>query len=333
MPDKPLRRGAGAVPVMDRSVYKRFPPQVLSAAEQYTASDGSDDWVLTAVPSLPGRVRCGMRAVRAAAAGLLSEGCMPAVFRPVFLMPEGAAESALRELSDEVGRACLEEGMRFEGAHLEVTGAVSIPVTVGAAMGRRLPEQAGRAPEKTGEGRARGRAVVMTGYAAAEAAWLIALERPEEMEKRFPLSFAARCRRMGEALSVRKAALCGWDSGCETMVSAGAGGVYAALWELSARCGRGLRIETDKVPVLQEGIEIAEFYDFDPFAAASGGCLFMVTGDPEKMLAGLSREGIPASVIGSTDDTKACRLVHGEETRYLDLPPADAVLKVLERQS
>ena len=79
--------------------------------------------------------------------------------------------------------------------------------------------------------------------------------------------------------------------------------------------------------------EIAEFYDFDPFAAASGGCLFMVTGDPEKMLAELSREGIPASVIGSTDDTKACRLVHGEETRYLDLPPADAVLKGLERQS
>ena len=312
--DKPLRTGEAAVPVLDRAVYKRLSRKLYSPARREA---------------------------------------------------QGSLEGSPQRITDEIASACSEEGLVISSTsdiRVEVSPAVTGPVIIGTASGEpwrvQLLERAPdlRADQASAGTAAEGavvmsgtaaseKAVVMSGMAAAEAAFLISRSREEDRLKRFPVPMVLRCAQMENLFSVRRAAEIAWKcgSGGGVMVRAGAGGVYAALWKLREKCMTGFSVQIRQIPVLQEAIEIAEYYGFDVYAAASAGCLLMTTDDAEQLLLRLRGEGIPAAVIGRTkgqgpetlkpggkgaDKPRrpgAAELVNGDETRYLDYPPADAV--------
>jgi hydrogenase maturation factor len=277
----------------------------------------------------------GEYAVYAAVNALSAEKILPVSFRPVILLPPGTEESRLREIMDQISRACASQELVIEGGHTEITSAVTRPVVTGCCTGVAMTgcctgvAMAGNCTEEPESSYAR--QIVMTKWAGMEGSCILAQER-EDLQKVFPETLLHRMRSLGGLLSVKKEAVICAEEGAHYLTDLSEGGFYAALWRLSKKAQRGLRVDLKSVPVLQETIEIANYFDIDPYRMRSAGSLLAVTDDAERLTARLAESGIYAVRIGELspdpkDHDKI--LTNGEEIRYLDLPQPDELLKIM----
>ena len=285
--------------------------------------------------------RAGELAVIAAVNALSAEKVMPESFRSVILLPPGTEEQELRELIDQICRACKAQGLVIEGGHTEVTRAVTRPVVIGACTGTPMEEPAGRHNAQDQKHRLNEKAanrigtkasdeIVMTKWAGMEASCILALEREEELRKVFPETILMRMRGLLEDLSVKREAQICAEQGADHLTDLSEGGIYAALWRLSVKTKSGFRIDLAKIPILQETIEFANYYDTDPYKMKSLGSLLAVTDNADRLIERLEDGGIPAVRIGELTDDRDKILINGEEIRYLDLPQPDELLKIME---
>ena len=256
--------------------------------------------------------RAGELAVIAAVNALSAEKVMPESFRPVILLPPGTEEHTLRELIDQMCRACKAQGLVIEGGHTEVTGAVVRPVVIGACTGTPMEGPAGRhnvhkakdpqgRPDEEAADRIRIKApgeIVMTKWAGMEGSCILAREREEELRKVFPETILMRMRGLSEHLSVKEEAVICAEQGADHLTDLSEGGICAALWRLSVKAKRGFRIA--------------------------------VTDDADGLIGKLEGSGIPAARIGALTDDRDKILINGGEIRYLDLPQPDELLKIME---
>ena len=311
-----LRSGKAGENVLDRSVFKRI-HAVYNKGEQVTMSA---DPVTLAVSAI------GEYAVYAAVNALSAEKILPTCFRPVILLPPGTEESRLREIMDQISRVCASQELVIEGGHTEITSAVTRPVVTGCCTGVPMAGNCAEEPESPCA-----RQIVMTKWAGMEGSCILAQER-EDLQKVFPETLLHRMRSLGGLLSVKKEAVICAEEGAHYPTDLSEGGFYAALWRLSKKAQRGLRVDLKSVPVLQETIEIANYFDIDPYRMRSAGSLLAVTDDAERLTARLAESGICAVRIGELspdpkDHDKI--LTNGEEIRYLDLPQPDELLKIM----
>ena len=356
-----LRSGKAGENVLDRSVFKRI-HAVYNKGERVTMSA---DPVTLAVSAI------GEYAVYAAVNALSAEKILPTCFRPVILLPSGTEESRLREIMDRIGRACASQELVIEGGHTEVTSAVTRPVVTGCCTGVPMTERCtgvsmtgnctgvpmagnctgmskttvsgNRSCEEPNETSGPGsnhrdepespcaRHIVMTKWAGMEGSCILARER-EELQKVFPETLLHRMRSLGGLLSVKREAVICAEEGALYLTDLSESGFYAALWRLSKKAQRGLRVDLPSVPVLQETIEIANYYDIDPYRMRSAGSLLAVTDDAEQLIARLAENGICAVRIGELSQDPSDHdkiLTNGEEIRYLDLPQPDELLKII----
>lgn len=311
-----LRSGKAGENVLDRSVFKRI-HAVYNKGEQVTMSA---DPVTLAVSAI------GEYAVYAAVNALSAEKILPTCLRPVILLPPETEESRLREIMDQISRACASQELVIEGGHTEITSAVTRPVVTGCCTGVPMAGNCTEEPESPCA-----RQIVMTKWAGMEGSCILAQER-EDLQKVFPETLLHRMRSLGGLLSVKKEAVICAEEGAHHLTDLSESGFYAALWRLSKKAQRGLRVDLKSVPVLQETIEIANYFDIDPYRMRSAGSLLAVTDDAERLTARLAESGIYAVRIGELspdpkDHDKI--LTNGEEIRYLDLPQPDELLKIM----
>lgn len=106
------------------------------------------------------------------------------------------------------------------------------------------------------------------------------------------------------------------------------GGIFAALWELSKELGAGLELDMKHISILQETVEVCEYFGLNPYQLASAGSFLFVTEDGEALKEALLREKIMASVIGRTADGQGKIIRNGEDVRYLDRPAPDEIWKL-----
>ena len=282
----------------------------------------------------------GELAVYAAVNALSAEMILPKSFRSVILLPEGTQEERLREIMDQICRVCKAENLVIEGGHTEVTAAVTRPVVIGSCTGTAMKRSTDRnasmiredgsaASEEHGKRSAPGQ-IVMTKWAGMEASCILAQER-EELREVFPETILMRMRMMGDHLSVLPEAQICVREGAQYLIDLSQGGIYAALWRLSVKARCGLRVDLQAVPVLQETIEFANYYDIDPYKMRSAGSLLAVTEDADALIEKLEGNGIPAVKIGELAGDHDKILMNDDEIRYLDLPQPDELLKVMER--
>ena len=130
-------------------------------------------------------------------------------------------------------------------------------------------------------------------------------------------------------LSIASEAAVAAKSGARAMHDVSGGGIYAALWEIAEGAGTGLEVDLKKIPVKQETIEIAEFFELNPYQMLSGGSLLIAVENGKEMVRCLQNAEIPAVVIGKLTEGKDRILINEEETRYLEMPQADEIHKVL----
>lgn len=317
-----LRDGKAGENTLDRSVFKRISGAGCRGSRITMSAD----------PVTVEASQIGELAVYAAVNALSAEMILPESFRVVILLPPGSEEERLREIMDQICRVCAAESLVIEGGHTEVTSAVNRPVIIGSCTGTAMkgPDKPDR-KEKTEKEETGADQIVMTKWAGMEASCILA-EDKEELREVFPETILMRMRKLRRFLSVcTEAQICAAE-GAQCLVDLSEGGVHAALWRLSARTRRGMRVDTGRIPLLQETIEFANHYDIDPYKIRSAGSLLAVTKDPEALIEALESSGIPAVRIGTLTRDNDKILINGDEIRYLDLPQPDELHKIMRQR-
>lgn len=280
----------------------------------------------------------GLISVRSAANELWAAGVRPRELKPSILLPADTQEEELRHLIDTLCSASSEEHITIGPGHIEITDAVRRPVISGSISGNRFI-----IPSVYSSDRHRylpGSSIVMTKWAGMEASFLLAAEREEELSRRFPVSIINRMKKMSDALSIAVESAAAAMSGVQMMLALSEGGVYTALWDLALAAGTGLSVNLEQIPILQETIELSNYYDIDPYQMSSEGSLLLIF-EPNGFLADsdtsarqyikkLAEKGITASLIGHLTDSHDKIIQNGEDIRYLDRPQPDELLKILQ---
>lgn len=106
-------------------------------------------------------------------------------------------------------------------------------------------------------------------------------------------------------------------------------GVFGAIWEIASMSNIGIEVDIKKIPVWQETVEIAEFFDANPYLMDGTGALLVVCEHGEELAKSLTDNGFFADVIGKTTDSKDRVVINGDEKRYLEPPRGDELYNFL----
>ena len=340
------------------------------AAELDNKRKGGQFVRLSIDPITVGTQLSGKLSVIEAVNGLWAQGAVPCGIETVILLPEGTMESELRRMEDQIAVAAMREGVSVLGGHTEVTSAVSRPVIIGSGIGTKnglrdesrngLRDESGNESSNVSGNGLRnelrselrkeyclptalagfdGQVILMTSFAGLEGSAILGFEKEKELSRQFSASLVQTAKEAADHLSVRSAAEILWRLSGESgfskngirMVNLSEGGFYAGLWKLAEKTHCGVDVDLKKVPILQETIEIANFFDIDPYWMESAGSLLAAipAGKAEEVLTGLAESNIPAAVIGTLNDTNQKIIRNGDEMRFLDRPQADSLRKIL----
>ena len=321
-------------------------------------------------PITVGTQLSGKLSVIEAVNGLWAQGAVPCGIETVILLPEGTMESELRRMEDQIAVAAMREGVSVLGGHTEVTSAVSRPVIIGSGIGTKnglrdesrngLRDESGNESSNVSGNGLRnelrselrkeyclptalagfdGQVILMTSFAGLEGSAILGFEKEKELSRQFSASLVQTAKEAADHLSVRSAAEILWRLSGESgfskngirMVNLSEGGFYAGLWKLAEKTHCGVDVDLKKVPILQETIEIANFFDIDPYWMESAGSLLAAipAGKAEEVLTRLAESSIPAAVIGTLNDSNQKIIRNGDEMRFLDRPQADSLRKIL----
>jgi len=79
--------------------------------------------------------------------------------------------------------------------------------------------------------------------------------------------------------------------------------------------------------IRQETVELCEYYHLNPYQMTSAGSVLMITEHGERLARALSEGGARASVLGVTTAGNARVVTSGEESRFLDRPAPDELMR------
>ena len=266
----------------------------------------------------------GFYAVAKAANSLISQGIEPDHVTLSVLLPADAEEKSLKIIVKDALEAAKMCGTTYAGGHTEVTTAVSRPVVTATAVGAADIE-----PKVLLTKPKAGQSLVVTKWIALEGTAMLAREKRSELATRYPVPFVDGAADFKGLLDIRSEAAVAGKSGVAAVHDLSSGGIYAALWEMAERAGCGLRVDLKSIPLKQETVEICEFFEVNPYQLLSGGSLLIACDDGEKLVESLEEAGIHAAVIGSLREGNDRNIVNDDEERFLELPQADEIHKVL----
>ena len=109
-----------------------------------------------------------------------------------------------------------------------------------------------------------GNSIVFTKWLGMEGMVRIAEEKEESLKERFSDGFLKQIQSYRESIFAEKEILTAIEQGNVWMDQIGEGGILAALWRLSAAAGSGIRVDMKRLPILQETVEVCEYFHLNP---------------------------------------------------------------------
>lgn len=267
----------------------------------------------------------GMLAVVITINDLASAGAEPVGLMLTILLPENFEETELKELMQQLEQAAAEADVQIIGGHTEVTAAVNQPIVTVCGVGKAKKGQL----VTTGGARA-GMDIIVTKWIGLEGTSILAKEKEAELRTRYSGSFLDKAKDFDIHLSVMKEAAAAVKSGVGAMHDVTEGGIFGALWEMAQASGVGLEIDLKKIPVLQETVEICEFFEINPYELMSSGCMLMAAADGNRLVREIERAGVKATMIGRATSGNDRVLLNEEERRFLEPPKTDELYKVIK---
>ena len=271
----------------------------------------------------------GYYAVTKAVNSLVCQGIQPDHVTVSVLLDPESEEPVLKKIVADCLEASRDTGVIYAGGHTEVTTAVNRPVVTATCAGF-IPEDGSEAKAPVFEGKGKpGQAIVVSKWAALEGTAMLAAEKYDELTTRYPAPFVDEAVRFKALVNIQREAAVAIKAGVSCIHDGSNGGIFAALWEMSGRAGCGLKVDLKAIPIRQETVEICEFFEINPYQILSGGALLYATDDGDSLVMALEEQGIPAAVVGYLQEGNDKIIVNNDETRFLDMPQADEIHKVL----
>lgn len=178
-----------------------------------------------------------------------------------------------------------------------------------------------------------GNVVLMTKGPAIEAAALLAITKRSEIAGSIDASLIDAAASRLSQVTVVKDALTAYAAGGVTgMHDATEGGVLGGLYEIAEASGVGMEVWEDKCILPPDVLALCKQFDLDPFGVIAEGCL-LITAEADaapNIIAALTREQIPASVIGTILADPAVRIMHRSNGQddVLAVPPEEPFWKI-----
>lgn len=279
--------------------------------------------VLSTDPITGAMADIGTLAVHITANDIASSGAELVGIMLTIILPDGARESDLREMMQEIESVCESLNVDIIGGHTEVSSVVNQPLVTVTGVGKLLKEDI----IKTA-GLKVGQEIVMTKWVGLEGTSIIAKNKEQELLGKFTNDFVKSAQDLIKYISVVKDAKIGKRVGVTSMHDVTEGGIYGALWEVAAASNVGLEIELKKIAIKQETVEVCEFYNLNPYLLISSGCMLMSTDKGNELVRALEQEGIKATIIGKVTAGKDRVVINDDETKYLEPPKSDELYKV-----
>lgn len=271
--------------------------------------------------------KTGFYAMIHAAGDLAAKGTGAAGVSVRVMLPEGAEEDLLRHIAGEAERACARMNIQITAFQGEVTVAAAQPIIYACAAGVRENIPCRDAEQQTAESGS-GAELLMCGYAGLEGTLRILSEGRADLSTRFTDTFLDEAERLEDELVMPGQMLRVFDAdGNAAVRQIGSGGILAALWELCEQKEAGFEIDMHHIALKQETVEICEFYRLNPYQMTSAGSFLILTERADEVLAALEDAGAHAVRLGTAGKQNARVIRNGEETRYLDRPAPDELLR------
>lgn len=220
-------------------------------------------------------------------------------FLAAILFPEKKTTPRMVErIFSQLSKACQDLDISLCGGHTEITFGIDRPIVIGQMLGEVKKKNL-----VTAAGAKVGDDILITKGIAIEATSILGRKKEKVLRRRFSQRFINRCqetiRRPG--LSVLKDAQTAMQYGkVHAMHDPTEGGLATGLRELAMASGVGVLVDKESIPILPECRSLCDYFGIDPLGAIASGALLITLNpkDSEKVIKGLERAGIKASVIG-----------------------------------
>ncbi|MDH4273266.1 MAG: AIR synthase-related protein, partial [Candidatus Aminicenantes bacterium] len=177
----------------------------------------------------------------------------------------------------------------------------------------------------------RGDLIVITKGAAIEATGIFALAFRDRIREYFGEAFSRRAEAIFYQMSVVEDALTAAsvgtrERGVTAMHDATECGVWGGLYEVAKASRVGMRIEKNKIIVLDEVEKICAKFGMDPYSSISEGTLIITCRENKAglLLKRLAQKNIAASVVGEViPESKGIILAEGGKEWPLEHPRVD----------
>lgn len=276
--------------------------------------------------SIPGQPleMYGWYTVHIGASDVAVMGVKPEFMTYTLLMPPETPEVDFKTIVDSIHKAAKDLDIAIIGGHTGFYPGFASP-TVG---GITVFSIADRGKYVTPKGARPGNDVILTKGPAVEAVGILSVLREKELVKRYGTSIVKKAQKLSKQMSVIKDALTAMETGGVTaMHDATEGGVIGGLFEIANASGVGMEIDEKDFVYPEEIKSVCETFNIDPVASIAEGSLIL-TSEPsytKKILKGLKKENINASVIGKVTDNVNSRFIKriSGKTEQLKIPEQD----------
>lgn len=335
-----LRLTAGKVPVdLLRSLLSRYAPSdprlivgpgvgldaaVIDMGDRFLVA--KSDAVTFATDEI------GWYAVQVCANDVACCGAAPRWFLATVLLPERTTTGDLVErIFAQLNDACRQLSVTLCGGHTEITRGLERPIVVGQMLGEVTPEGC-----VTSAGAQVGDVLLLTKSIAVEGTSLLAREMPDKLADVLSPADITRCRNLLHAPGisvVREAQLALDVGGVHALHDPTEGGLATGVRELAEASRVGVRIEKEKLPVLEECQRICRYLNLDPLGLIASGSLLIAAAldRTEAIVSRLAAEKLAATPIGVIMPAQEGCTIRSSDGELTDLPifVRDEILRVL----
>ncbi len=263
---------------------------------------------------------CGIYALAMAANDAAAQGVAQIDMRVKFLIPVPIYKEKMAGLTKAVKSVCTVRQFDLK----ELTGIRSTISTqcmvLATASGEVLKEPKKDAPIAPGQ------EIIQIGYAGLEGALLMAGEKEEAMKNRFTPAFLSRLHTDQQYLFEEDIAGKLRAAPVNLIRQVKDGGILSALYQLAEETDLGVKADLKAMPVLQESVEVCEYFRKNPYQMTSAGTFLVLCSRAEDVLKICREEKIPAAVIGKMTSGPDKIIQSGEEEQYINRPGTDELM-------
>ncbi|MEM3267574.1 MAG: AIR synthase family protein [Conexivisphaerales archaeon] len=249
------------------------------------------------------------------ASDFTTSGIMPQYAIMNYNLPPFLADDQIERFVRSISQECKRLGIAIVGGHTGRYPGCDLTIIGSATLFGFADKDAYLTPKNAKVDDA----ILLTKGAAIESTAIFASSFQNYVKEKLGKRLWRKAIDYIQLCSTVKEAILASKNGATSLHDATEGGVIGALYELSAACGRRLRVDLQRIHIPEETKQICSLFGIDPLRSLSGGSLLITCreDDADKLQEKLKQQGIKSFRIGKVSADKARGSVIDKDGRKL----------------